>query len=188
VNHFVEEHFCQADITYPMLDRGTFYASNPSKLLLWSILICVPNIQSYTHNWDKRTLKEWTRMVFMAAKIELLAFLASGEPVTAEVIAAVLNLFAFLMQQGHVYLGHRMLGLARNLITAKGMVSDPVSLNPPAAGLPSWRQTLEAAHGLDAMTRTVSSRELDEMRLPWIRHWAMERTVQNVIALSWMIK
>jgi len=186
---FVDGYFTTADITMALLHRGAFHSSSPSTLLLCSILLVVPEFTYGTvgSEWTTARLAVWTRDLFQQIKDEMLAFLASDAPITAEIVAAVLNVRAFCFFKGLINLGRRLTALLGTLVTKMGMVKDAETLEPPD-DLKTWKQTLEMVFGADVYTRIISPAELDQIQQLWIGYWSRERIVQNVISTFFAVK
>ena len=186
IHLYVDAYFSYMDLTIPMLNRRTFHTSVPSTLLLCSILVLVPLFRhsSLRNNWTQPDVAKWKISLLQRAKEEMFAFLGSGQPATAEVVAAVMNLVLFCMIAGQNALSARLVLLAKKLVASMGLVSDYSTMEPPL-GLLTWKDVLLAAHGADVATRPLSPAERDQILNLWIEYWSRERVTQILIYIQW---
>lgn len=192
VNRCIDAYFKFADITYAMLHRGRFSESQPSKLLLSTILLVTPLISSepIEGTTTREESDEWSKSYFHLAKSELLAALGTDSGVAIETAAAVANLYLFAMLKGLTSLSRDLHALAKKLVFAMGLVADPESYAAPAAGIPSWSQTLEEYYLSRAQSLNLTAKHEDArtIRSLWIDYWTRERVVQLIGLFNWATK
>lgn len=188
INKCVQIYFEIADITFVMLHRVRFQSSQPSSLLLASILLAAPYMTTdpIPGYGTREQTSVWDKPLFQVAKTEMLAFLGSGGNVTIEVVAAVMNLHCFAIHKGLTVLSARLLGLARKLCAAMALVQDAESFAAPEEGILSFRETVEHRFGADAdiFSSPLSLPQIAELRELWIDYWTRERVVWLVIVLT----